>query len=93
MVRFNIPLRLSSKLKLRLLNASEIIIMQACVSLLPACVSLWVDVRSLSGEDTLNTADNDPQTRFTARVHIHDYPRKPAFEYPVNVHLIIDPEF
>lgn len=40
MVRFNIPLRLSSKLKLRLLNASEIIIMQACVSLLPASVSL-----------------------------------------------------
>lgn len=40
MVRFNIPQRLSSKLKPRILNASEIIIMQARVSLLPASVSL-----------------------------------------------------
>lgn len=64
MVRFNIPLRLSSKLKLRLLNASEIIIMQACVSLLPASVSLLVDVHSLNGEDTFHTVDNNPQTLF-----------------------------
>ena len=42
MVRFNIPQRLSSKLKPRILNASEIIIMRACVcvSLLAASVSL-----------------------------------------------------
>lgn len=60
MVRFNIPQRLSSKLKLRLLNASEIIIMQACVSLLAACVSLLVDVHSLNGEDTFRTAINNP---------------------------------
>lgn len=40
MVRFNIPQRLSSKLKPRILNASEIIIMQARVSLLPASASL-----------------------------------------------------
>lgn len=46
MVRFNIPQRLSSKLKTRLLNASEIIIMRACVSLLAASVSLrrWMCV-------------------------------------------------
>lgn len=48
MVRFYIPQGLSSKLKLRLLNASEIIIiMQACVSLLAACVSLLVCIRSM----------------------------------------------
>ena len=44
MVRFNIPQRLSSKLKPRILNASEIIIMRARVSLLAASVSLTVCV-------------------------------------------------
>lgn len=34
--------------------------MQACVSLLAACVSLLVDVHSLNGEDTFRTADNNP---------------------------------
>lgn len=44
MVRFNIPQRLSSKLKPRILNASEIIIMRACVPLLAASVSLSLTI-------------------------------------------------
>lgn len=35
--------------------------MQACVSLLAASVPLMVDARSFNGEDTFNTAANNPQ--------------------------------
>lgn len=87
MVRFNIPQRLSSKLKLRLLNASEIIIMQACVSLLAASVSLTVDARSFNGEDTFNPAANNPQMLFIKRrvfssgvyIYLHTHPHSETY--------------
>lgn len=55
MVRFNIPQRLSSKLKPRLLNASEIIIMRARVTAGGSCLSLTVDVCSPSRRDPLGS--------------------------------------
>lgn len=60
-----IPQRLSSKLKLGLLNASHIIVMQACVSLLAAFVPLMVDASLLNGEDTINAAANNTHKHFS----------------------------
>lgn len=64
MVRFNIPQRLSSKLKPRLLNASEIIIMRARVTAGGLCLSLTVDVR---------LRDREEPPRIRARVHTHTW--------------------